>query len=393
MIFVIINNPLGLSAAIAQVNIIVIKTGKNKIADKRLFEYHLEERMYIKEGYCPQEAQLSMTLSTLAYASENNPTEIKKTLVEQLKNTNYATGGKWQLAWGPGLIINNSNMLYAVKHKEIPNLYAVSIRGTDPSFVFNILEDLEVLHLLPYTEAQSISGIEDISLAAGCWMGLQSITTAEGQVADSGESMTLLSFIKQLLKDSGDEQLQLYVTGHSLGGCLANVLTTWVADEIYRLHLPDEKLFLKTYTFAAPTSGNQNYVDYCRWQFFQQSRIKIESYRVNNKKDLVPYAWSSLAHVVKEGIPTKVPSILIPVVDAIDNYFRQHHIRYVHIENAHPIKEILTPTDCNQILDVIEYKCWVLFEHATATYLQLLGAPPVDEIALKRVPIVFAEPD
>jgi hypothetical protein len=346
--------------------------------------------MYIKEGYCPQEAQLSMTLSTLAYASENNPTEIKKTLITQLANPAYATASDWELAWGPGLIIDNSNMLYAVKHKKIDNLYAISIRGTDPSFVFNILEDLEVLHLLPYTEAQPVSRVEDISLAAGCWMGLQAITAAQGEVAATGESNTILEFVKDLLAGSGDNQLQVFINGHSLGGCLANVLTTWIADEIYRLHLPDEKLFLKTYTFAAPTSGNQGYVDYCRWQFFQQERIKIQSFRVNNKKDLVPHAWSSLEQVVKKGIPTKVPQLLIPIVDAIETYFKQHHIQYVHIENAHPIKEILAPKDCNQILDIIEYKCWVLFEHATATYLKLLGAPPVDEVALKHVPIFFA---
>lgn len=346
--------------------------------------------MYFSDGYDAEEAKVCMTLSTLAYASENNPTEIKRVIVEQLADTDYATGNEWELAWGPGLVINNSNMLYVVQHKKIPSCYAIAIRGTDPSFVFNIIEDIGVLHLLPYTEAQQASGIENISLAAGTWLGLQSIVFVQGEAAATGQSMTIIEFFKNIIETNGEDQIQIFITGHSLGGCLANVLTTWMTDNIYNLNLPNGKVFLKTYTFAAPTGGNQQYADYCGWQFNEQSRVKVESFRVYNQKDLVPYAWSSLQEVVSKGIPTTVPLLLVPIVEAVDNYFAKHGISYVHIDNACPIQKVVDPGDCNQSIDILDYSCWILFEHATATYLQLLGAPPVDEVSLRTTEIVFA---
>ena len=77
---------------------------------------------------------------------------------------------------------------------------------------------------------------------------------------------------------------QIWVTGHSLGGAIASLASTWLA---YENVAPRKDIIL--YTFGMPRVGNYDYA-------LQHDRLVNNSWRVVNYNDLVPH-FPSLASV------------------------------------------------------------------------------------------------
>lgn len=107
---------------------------------------------YFSTGYDLAEAKLTMTLSTLAYIdadtipSDRTPAiqaaRMRKDINAALKSSDDYSD--WQIAWGPGLNQDRSNMLF-VAGNSTTNHYAVVVRGTVWTFVIDWLEDLASL--------------------------------------------------------------------------------------------------------------------------------------------------------------------------------------------------------------------------------------------------------
>src|SRR5215472_11039042 len=82
------------------------------------------------ESYDSATAQLAMTLSTLAYVDENR-TATQQQMANEINAGLTEAGYKpWQVAWGPALNADRSNLAYAARNRETGQL-AVSIRGSD----------------------------------------------------------------------------------------------------------------------------------------------------------------------------------------------------------------------------------------------------------------------
>ncbi|MEM7792889.1 MAG: cyclic nucleotide-binding domain-containing protein [Cyanobacteria bacterium P01_C01_bin.118] len=75
------------------------------------------------------------------------------------------------------------------------------------------------------------------------------------------------------------DALDVYVTGHSLGGCLANLGALALKRTIKKAHLA-----LKVYTLGAPKIGNQAFAN-----FYNQEIGAGFSYRIENTLDVAPY--------------------------------------------------------------------------------------------------------
>src|ERR1700751_5806919 len=93
--------------------------------------------------------ELAMTLSTLAYVDENRIASQQQMISEINAGLDEAGYESWQVAWGPALNADRSNLLYAARNRETGQL-AVSIRGSDFSFWLNWLADLAVITLVAY---------------------------------------------------------------------------------------------------------------------------------------------------------------------------------------------------------------------------------------------------
>ena len=165
-------------------------------------------------GYSNSEAQLLMHLSALSYLDETPlPGESLQHQVARMKNDIDAALGSglpylsgWQVAWGPGLTQDRANMIYIAGNTAL-NQYAVAVRGTDWSFILNWIEDFaSLLPLVPYPA----TGAGNI--AAGTLVGLQTL-----------QGLGFMSFVQGPAASAN-----VYVTGHSLGGCLASVVAPLV---------------------------------------------------------------------------------------------------------------------------------------------------------------------
>jgi hypothetical protein len=72
---------------------------------------------------------------------------------------------------------------------------------------------------------------------------------------------------------------ELFVTGHSLGGGIANVAAGWLTSGNI-----DRSFNVKTYTFASPKSGNESFVNWLNLSL----ATKQQYFRVYHAKDTVP---------------------------------------------------------------------------------------------------------
>ncbi|MDQ3193744.1 MAG: hypothetical protein M3P82_01965 [Bacteroidota bacterium] len=308
----------------------------------------------INTGYIPQESAECLTLASLAYVNENNSSYIRDSLIIQLANTSYATGGKWMLDWGPALTPDLSNMVYIVKDVTTdPDRYAIAIRGTDWCFPFNWEEDLGAIDFAAYP----YGGTGD-SVSYGALQGLNSLLT----LRDSATNKTLISYLNNISATNN----QMYITGHSLGGLLTTVFSAWFLDNGF-----GSKFHLKTYTFAAPTAGNEQFKQHYSQIF---SSANAESFRVENPKDLVHYFNGELNTVITNHIPTDYPFKVGLVLTGIEAYFQSYDMVYVHVGERIALGTT-NPSDCSFAPGTLDqYKCWVLYEHHPDTYLTLMGA-------------------
>jgi hypothetical protein len=235
------------------------------------------------KGFSKIEAQLTMTLSELAYIDEQQlPAEtveqqkarMRKDINQALSNSSYPD---WQVAWGPGLNPDRSNMMY-VAHNQKTQQYAVVIRGTDWSFWLDWLEDFgSLLELVPFSYAND----SNIQIAFGTSVGLQQLVEMQGTTPDNRQ-VQLLTFLEQL--PSGTD---IFVTGHSLGGCLATVVASWLGYEF------GNTSNLKVYTFAAPSAGNDNFATYYN-NLFLSDEFTSRAFRIYNSLDAVPNGWATI---------------------------------------------------------------------------------------------------
>lgn len=297
-------------------------------------------------GYTPQ--QIMMTLAGIAYA------EPTVELPKELSNTTYATKGQWKLVWGPvnaSYGINLDNLMYVVQQTGT-NTLAVVVRGTVLKYKLSTLVDLYeylgVTHSTPW-RYPSVPGSQ---VAGGTLFGLDSLTS---MTDTSGR--TVFDFLNSFAAPT------IYVTGHSLGGCLTTVLAPWL---LYQLNEADNApLGIYPYTFAAPTAGNSAFAAWYNAHF-------PISARYFNAIDVIPKAWNNLAGIkdlFASGPPC--PTLMRDVIDLVNGWLENKHIGYTQTNgNGLTLPGISTQNP--------DWFPELGAQHDHNYYLKLLGAPVIN---------------
>jgi hypothetical protein len=307
-------------------------------------------------GFEQGEAGVMMTLSALCYVAEGNTNalQIKDSINLQLADSNYSTGGNWKVCWGPGLSPTGDNLMYMAVDSTGDSLkYAICVRGTVFNFA-NIVEDLEVWDM----EKWPFSGGGD-SVALGSLKGLDTLLNTTDPVTFLG--------LQAYLNTLNAPKQKMFITGHSLGGAMATLITKWFLDNGFT-----SRFKLETYTFAAPTVGN---ISFAGTYLAQMQSSGSESHRCVNNKDVVPYAWAGLPNIISENIPTTVPPLVAAVIQTTYDFLKDSII-YKHVETKRSLGSI-DPVNCGASGEDSTYFCWVGFEHASNTYLRLLEADTI----------------
>lgn len=222
----------------------------------------------------------AMSLAAITYLSETDPSQQKSLMSTALSELPAAAGGPWTLEWGPA---NNAGNLVFVALNSSKNVYAVAVRGTVQDdvtgFFTDILEDLDALSLVPWLYPQTVTGAQ---IASGTNIALAQVIAMTDPVTDLG----LLDYLRSVISGS---DAQVIVTGHSLGGTLTSVVAPWIADQLPKAGNTGT-VVVTPYTFAAPSAGNQAFVDY-------YTKLFPNSYRAVNTFDIAPMAWTDLAGI------------------------------------------------------------------------------------------------
>jgi len=340
--------------------------------------------MAFEPGYSVDEAQLLMTLAASAYVDEkplpfetvpNQSARMRRDIDASLSQSAYAG---WQVVWGPGLTPDRANMMYIAGNTATIQ-YAVAVRGTDWSFVLDWLEDFG--SLLPLVELPFLvpPGGNGIMIAAGTSLGLTALLQMHAVPADpTAATVSAETFLRALPADA-----DVFVTGHSLGGCLASVVAPWVAS------LFGGSARVKAYTFAAPSAGNAAFASYYNTLFTDPTTGQSTAYRVYNSLDSVPNAWATLATI--EAYYT--PSPLCPeyIKDIVNVGIKGVGSAYVQVGEASAGSAVdlqgrlapLPPWWGADPTGTVQFARQVAEQHATATYLSLLAATPVAGATVK----------
>jgi triacylglycerol lipase len=222
----------------------------------------------------------AMSLAAITYLKESDPSQQKAQMSAALSALPTAAGGPWTLVWGPA---NNAGNLVFVALNSSKDVYAIAVRGTVEDdvtgFFTNILEDLDALSLVPWLYPQTVTGAQ---IASGTNIALAQVIAMTDPVTDLG----LLDYLRSVISGAN---AQIIVTGHSLGGTLSSVVAPWIADQLPKVGNTGT-VAVTPYTFAAPSAGNQAFVDY-------YTKLFPNSYRGVNTYDLAPMAWTELATI------------------------------------------------------------------------------------------------
>lgn len=289
--------------------------------------------------------QVGMTLAAIAYSPNLGA------INTLLKNPNLATQGRWTATWYG---FDDANQAFVAIDNQ-SGQYAIAIRGsvTDPmtpAFWIDWLDqDLSVFRpaAWPYGGAPSGATISQGSLHG--LSSLLSLSDINGQsIVDYFRSIAAPKWLTA-------------VVGHSLGGALASVLAPYLHQEFS----PGQNaLDFWPVTFAAPTAGNAAFAGWIE----QQLAAGVGRY--HNTLDVVPHAWAGLQWIADSylGGP-KLPSPLKDLVEKIRQFLKLVQADYRQPGAGIPLTGSLVATPS-----------WFTeagTQHAGATYLKLLGAPPI----------------
>lgn len=307
---------------------------------------------------------IMMTLSAISYIDGDSiPSVIRDSIDTLLKDPSLATGGHWKRVWGPGISGIKSNMIYVamMKTPQFP-VYAVVIRGTNMASLPDVIQDVNVFSLVPFTYGQAGDMV-----AKGGMEGLDSLLTAK----DGGTGKTLEEYLNSL---SHSQKMPLFVTGHSQGGGLAPLMAYWL---ITNDSLKNKFLF-NTFAFAGPSVTNASFNGHFRNAL---SAVNGSFHMLVNSLDVIPYLWADLKGISAKNIPVYVPSDYRLALEIADSVLSLLHIKYDSVTTSQyigfiPITETgaggITPAD-----SIKWYDHWLATEHNHNNYLRLLGVKPL----------------
>ncbi len=316
----------------------------------------------INNGYEVGEAGVIMTLAAIAYIAEGQqPEVIKDSIITLLQNTSLATGGDWQLAWGPGISGIMDNLVYiAVDSTSSPVSYAIVIRGTNINSIDDIIQDLQVFSLVPFKY-----GLMGDSVAHGSMRGLDSLLNTHDPVTGK----TIEGFLNSLPANGNKK---MFITGHSQGGALAPLMTYWFIKSSGLIN----SFAVETYAFAGPSVSNKTFKE----NFINSIPATGSFHMVSNSLDIVPYFWARHDSLVINNIPTHVPFLYKELIKAANIYLQSHHIKYAQLADqisigSFPPKDTLGNIHPSDSIQWYDY--WALTQHRNDNYLRLLNVPPV----------------
>lgn len=204
---------------------------------------------------------------------------------------------KWKVVWGPTVYtvpgaLYQDNMMYVVQNEADKTQFAIAIRGTNfLSDLDWLMEDFDVLNMMNWPPGAANPTPSGAKISESTSIGLQILLAMQG--ASSGASQSLMSF----LASQTSSAINLCITGHSLGGCLAGTLALYLKEN-HSTWDSSGKSIVSCITFAAPTAGNAAFAAYSDLKFKGatyspnwDASLQTNCDAVRCDYDVAPQAW------------------------------------------------------------------------------------------------------
>jgi len=222
--------------------------------------------------------QIMLSFSYLAYCGEEIVTPNPQTQI--LKEINTAMpqippiaspNALWQVVWGPGVYttpgaLYQDNLVFVAQNQSDQTQFVIAIRGTN--FVADLdwlMDDFDVRQQMPWPPGSTVSNPANAMMSESTSIGLQIVFAMSGVTFKNGNPGPAMSLLGFLLTQTSSA-IQVCVTGHSLGGCLASTLALYLKDNVARWD-KSAKSNVSCITFAAPTAGNAAFATYSDSRF------------------------------------------------------------------------------------------------------------------------------
>ncbi|MFD4658689.1 IPT/TIG domain-containing protein [Kitasatospora sp. NPDC058444] len=334
-------------------------------------------------------SQVCMTLSALAATAatprpsgetrDEQTWRVAAGISQQLTDLWLATQAGWRLAW-LALSPDDANMAYIARSIDGSNRFAVVVRGTVGN-ITDILEDLDVGTVVPFTASGSPT---PVAVSKGAMTAFTQVATMVSILPPPGDVLgvpvpqdafarqgaTLAEALAGLVQAApSTPRPTVYVTGHSLGGCIATMLAPYLYTQARSwTNVPQFALE----TFAAPTAGLQSFATYLNGLPWLGNNHHFNAW------DAVPLAWNDLKTVNKDSwYPSPGPAGNLTV----------HHL--FDVLNGLPKGKVYVQPGAQQELPpdgdysthdpalvnstVADFMGQVAYQHSNNVYLSLLG--------------------
>jgi hypothetical protein len=256
--------------------------------------------------------------------------------IDEKLNNSMVQGyiGEWKRVWGPFVYLApppfNKYATNAIYVAQKDNQYVIGIAGTNFKSIHNwFIEYFYVAVRADWAEyAENVPpGPFPPKISMGTKIGLDNLLRQH-----PGSGRTIIDFLTNQLKEAG-ENVEIVVTGHSLGGALSPVLALALYEKQSTWD-PNKRATLKVFPFAGPTPGNLAFAEYYR------QRLGDNTTRVWNSLDIVPHAWnlgklSQLPTLYEPDIPSN------PLIERFVNLAKGLALvgNYTHIKWLTPALE------------------------------------------------------
>ena len=226
----------------------------------------------------PVQKRAAVDLAAITYTDEVNTANRVRDIQAALAKIPAGANGPWTLAWGPGEV---AGILAYVARSADKKTYGLAFRGTlgeisAHDFIYNWALNGDTFRQVPWLYPQGSA----VKISAGMNQALAYAI----MLTDQTTHKHLLDYLRALMKAQGT--LHLLVTGHSLGGALAQLASQWLYHQLVEVD-KHEEVYITPLTFAAPTTGNQQFATLFETTF-------PANYALVNTLDVIPRAWADL---------------------------------------------------------------------------------------------------
>lgn len=214
--------------------------------------------------------------------------------------------GHWQCVWGPVVLINQAsantdtpaaaNTMYVAKNLDSPSLYVIAIAGTNPNSRYALInEDADVYRTRAWSKV--LKNIYDTStlpipvllepfISRATYRGLYNLWTMKDYTR---HDTTLLQFLRSLPTSS---PINIWTTGHSLGGALAPTLALYIKN-IKTDSLRNNQINVNCLAVAGATPGDRRFSNYYNTDVTGGPAMGQNTIRVWNSHDVVPHGYET----------------------------------------------------------------------------------------------------